>query len=168
MLGVKSGTAWDSSQIPSFITAPLPDLATPYFATQSGKDNYCIQTVANNSVVMQREIINGAVGSWKRTDNFGCNTPADLASLLGAFSSIGDITSTTNESDLVFGFYRFSLAANKTPSWWYGSSSDNGVLFCIKQGSSFCTLIAISSTSKIQIKQVYWSITIDWKSITMA
>ena len=153
-LGVKSGTAWDSSQIPSFITAPLPDLATPYFATQSGKDNYCIQTVANNSVVMQREIINGAVGSWKRTDNFGCNTPADLASLLGGVMHIktGSIpVNTPTELVGASGVYiigMLSACIAFTVRYWIG-----GVNYLTEGGADQSFIIThADATNKITVE----------------
>ena len=73
----KSGYAFNN-----YVNAPSD--AIYGIMTVSMSDAYISQTIFDGYGKVFNRIYTGTWSSWQRLDNFGCNTPADLASLLGA------------------------------------------------------------------------------------
>ena len=70
---------------------PIAIPATFYLEVKYAFANRRIQTIVtyNNNEIYERVKTNqGAWSDWQRIDNFGCRTPADLASLLGGVTII--------------------------------------------------------------------------------
>lgn len=68
-------------------------------------------------VVYERQVTYPKTG-WVRLDNFGCNTAADLASLLGVFKSKGTIEDCNTATEA--GMYNVGNNASHSPASKYG------------------------------------------------
>lgn len=134
---------------------------TKVLSFQIGTDN-CIQfafPVLGTATIQQtysRFLSIGTGGgwsTWKSIDNFGCSTPAALASLLGGVRYLGSVNSSTANSKTETGFYYHSEDIGNSLGW--------GMLLVLATDSAITQLDIARNGTKCRVSGSSGS---DWSS----
>lgn len=111
----------------------------------------------NGGSFMYSGVLRDNTVTWKRTDNFGCNTAADLASLLGAPISFGLLQGSANNVTYPSAYACASGNTTDVPS--------DGILltFVVKDNVILQVLYIASSTkNELSFRMKWYSTT--WSS----